>query len=47
MIAIVVVGLVTALMVIWGRARDEVRRAHVEIAVVRTRGYSRQASHGR
>ena len=47
MLAVVIVGLVTALMVIWERARDEIRRAHVEIAVARARGSSRQASHGR
>jgi hypothetical protein len=37
MLAVVIVGLVTALIVIWGRARDEIRLAHVEMAVARYR----------
>jgi hypothetical protein len=37
MIAVVIVGLVTAMAVMWERARDEFRRAHVELAVARDR----------
>ena len=33
MIAVVIVSLVTALVVLWSRARDEIRRASVEMAV--------------
>jgi hypothetical protein len=35
MIAVVFVGLVLAFVVLWRQARDEIRRAHVEIAVAR------------
>jgi hypothetical protein len=31
MIAVVIVGLVTALAVLWWRAREEIRRAYVEL----------------
>ena len=35
MIAVVIVGLVTALVVLWWRARDEIRRARLEMEMVR------------
>ncbi len=37
MIAVVIVGLGTALVVLWWRARDEIRRAYVERAVAEDR----------
>ena len=37
MVAVVIVGLVMALMVLWWRAREEIRRAHVELEVAKTR----------
>jgi hypothetical protein len=35
MIAVVIVGLVTALVVVWSRAREEIRRALVEMQMAR------------
>ena len=37
MVAVVIVGLVTALVVLWWRARDEIRRAHLEKTVAELR----------
>jgi hypothetical protein len=37
MIAVAIVGLVTALVVLWWRARDEIRRAYVQMAVAEDR----------
>ena len=37
MIAVLIVGLATALAVLWWRAREEIRRAHVELAIARDR----------
>jgi len=37
MIAVVIVGLATAFAVLYWRARDEIRRAHVELAVAKDR----------
>jgi hypothetical protein len=37
MIAVVMFGLVSALVVLWWRARDEIRRAKVEVAVAEER----------
>jgi hypothetical protein len=37
MIAVVIVSLVTALVVLGWRAREEIRRAHVELEVAKTR----------
>ncbi len=37
MIAVVIVGLVTASLVLWSRARDEIRRASIERALAENR----------
>jgi hypothetical protein len=37
MIAVVMFGLVLALVVLWWRAREEIRRVHVELEVAKTR----------
>ena len=47
MIALVIFGLVSALVVLWSRAGDEIRRADLEMAVAEERDSSGEASHRR
>ena len=50
MIAVVIVGLVTAWAVVWWRAREEIRRAHLEMQMAREvaedRAFGRASSQG-